>query len=258
MSESNTNSKTPITPLVWRRKFITLAAAGGLGAAASLWGLRNPAQGKLFAQPGRFAEELLKTPAMAEGPFYPDKLPLDTDNDLLILNDAITPAVGNITHLSGRVLTTAGSPVAGAFVEIWQVDNGGVYLHSRSAGAEKRDTNFQGYGRFLTNRKGEYYFRTIQPVPYPGRVPHIHFAVSLNGHRVLTTQMLTRGNANNAKDGLLKRFQDEKLRHALTAEYKPIPESKLGEFAANFDLVLGITPDENAPITGGIAKPNRR
>lgn len=258
MNESKNTFNVSRSPLIPRRRFITLTAAGGLGAAASLWGLGNPAQGKRFAEPGRFADELLKTPAMAEGPFYPDKLPLDTDNDLLILNDAITPAVGNVTHLSGRVLTTAGSPVAGAFVEIWQVDNGGVYLHSRSAGAEKRDTNFQGYGRFLTNRKGEYYFRTIQPVPYPGRVPHIHFAVSLNGHRVLTTQMLTRGNANNAKDGLFRRFQDEKLRKALTAEYKPIPESKLGELAVNFDLVLGITPDENAPITGGVAKPTRR
>jgi protocatechuate 3,4-dioxygenase beta subunit len=38
--------------------------------------------------PGRFAEELTKTPHMTEGPFYPDKLPLDTDNDLLVLNDS--------------------------------------------------------------------------------------------------------------------------------------------------------------------------
>ena len=37
-----------------------------------------------------------------------------------------------------------------------------------------------------------------------------------------------------------------------------IPESKLGKMAVNFDLVLGITPDENAPINGGIAKPKRR
>jgi len=258
MNVSNTNPAAPHRPLILRRKFITLAAAGGLGAAVSLWGLRNSAQGKLFTEPGRFADELTKTPVMAEGPFYPDKLPLDTDNDLLILNDAITPAVGKVTHLSGRVLTTAGTPVTSAFVEIWQVDNGGVYLHSRSAGAEKRDTNFQGYGRFLTNRKGEYYFRTIQPVSYPGRVPHIHFAVSLNGHRILTTQMLTRGHVDNAKDGLFRRFKDEQHRNALTAEYKPIPESKLGELAVNFDLVLGITPDENSPITGGIAKPTRR
>ena len=132
MNVSNTNPTAPNNTLILRRKFITLTAAGGLGAAVSLWGLRNSAQGKLFTEPGRYADELTKTPAMAEGPFYPDKLPLDTDNDLLILNDAITPAVGKVTHLSGRVLTTAGTPVAGAFVEIWQVDNGGVYLHSRS------------------------------------------------------------------------------------------------------------------------------
>ena len=253
-----------------RRKFITAAAASGMGVAASLWAFKNLTAGSrpseselitdpaLYSEPGRFAEELTKTPEMAEGPFYPDKLPLDTDNDLLILNDAITPAVGKVTHLSGRVLTTTGKPIAGAFVEIWQVDSGGIYLHSRSANAEKRDTNFQGYGRFLTSRKGEYYFRTVKPVSYPGRVPHIHFAVSINGHRVLTTQMLTRGNADNAKDGLFKRFKDQTLRDALTAEYTPIAESKLGELAVRFDLVLGITPDENAPITGGVAKPTRR
>jgi len=133
MNTSNTPPDEVHCPIVSRRQFITLAAAGGLGVAASLWGLRNSAQGKLLTEPGRFADELTKTPAMAEGPFYPDKLPLDTDNDLLILNDALTPAVGKVTHLSGRVLTTAGIPVAGAFVEIWQVDNGGIYLHSRSS-----------------------------------------------------------------------------------------------------------------------------
>lgn len=37
---------------------------------------------------------------MTEGPFYPDKMPLDTDNDLLIVNDSITPAVGEVTYVS--------------------------------------------------------------------------------------------------------------------------------------------------------------
>ena len=261
MNQSQNNHDASANPsvLVPRRKFITAAAAGGLGVAASLWAFRNSiGMTSLYSDPGRFAEELTKTPAMAEGPFYPDKLPLDTDNDLLILNDSITPAVGQVTHLSGRVLTTTGKPIAGAFVEIWQVDSRGVYLHSRSSNAQNRDTNFQGYGRFLTSRKGEYYFRTVKPVSYPGRVPHIHFAVSMNGRRVLTTQMLTRGNADNAKDGLFRRFQDQKLRDALTADYKPIAESKLGELAVQYDLVLGFTPDENAPITGGVAKPTRR
>ena len=57
-----------------------------------------------FFAPGVFAEQLARTPRLTEGPFYPDKLPLDTDNDLLIVNDSITPAVGEVTHLSGRIL----------------------------------------------------------------------------------------------------------------------------------------------------------
>ena len=235
-----------------RRKFLTLAALG-VGVGGSAWAMNFA---NAMNTPGRFAEELMKTPQMAEGPFYPDKLPLDTDNDLLVINDSITPAVGDITHLSGRVLNAAGKPINNAFVEIWQVDKTGAYIHSGSNGAKDRDTNFQGYGRFLTNLKGEYYFRTIKPVAYPGRVPHIHFAVSINGHRVLTTQMLTRGLASNEKDGLFRRIQDEKSRLAITAEYKPIAESKFGELKAEFDLVLGVTPDENAqfPIKGGVSK----
>ncbi len=109
----------------------------------------------LCAVPGAFAEELLRTPRQTEGPFYPDKLPLDTDNDLLIVNDAITPAVGEITHLSGRILDAKGEPIRNALVEIWQVDNNGVYLNSRDTHAA-RDKNFQGFGRFLTGSSGEY------------------------------------------------------------------------------------------------------
>src|SRR5215203_5099496 len=69
-----------------------------------------------------FAEELVRTPRQTEGPFYPDRLPLDTDNDLLIVNDAITEAVGEVTHLTGRILDAKGNPLRNALVEIWQVD----------------------------------------------------------------------------------------------------------------------------------------
>jgi protocatechuate 3,4-dioxygenase, beta subunit len=64
-----------------------------------------------FATPGAFAQQLVLTPAQTAGPFYPDKLPLDTDNDLLVINDRITPAVGEITYLSGRILDSSGSSV---------------------------------------------------------------------------------------------------------------------------------------------------
>ncbi|MCA9016572.1 MAG: intradiol ring-cleavage dioxygenase, partial [Planctomycetaceae bacterium] len=74
-----------------------------------------------FTTPGLMAEELTRTPAMTEGPFYPDKMPLDTDNDLLVINDSLTPAVGEITYLTGKVLDAKGQPLRNAFVEIWQV-----------------------------------------------------------------------------------------------------------------------------------------
>lgn len=210
----------------------------------------------LYLMPGAFADELTKTPKLTEGPFYPDKLPLDTDNDLLVLNDATTPAVGEVTYLSGRILNMAGNPVRNAFVEIWQVDNNGSYIHSGSTNRDKLDKNFQGYGRFMTDAQGNYCFRTIKPVPYPGRTPHIHFGVSLNGKRVLTTQLLIKGHPQNERDGVIREIQDPKLRELIMTDFTPIKDSKIGELAAKFDLVLGQTPDEgDGHIHGGIGKP---
>lgn len=215
----------------------------------------------MFMVPGLFAEELVRTPTVGEGPFYPDKMPLDTDNDLLILNDAITPAVGEITHLTGRVLTATGAPLRNAFIEIWQVDNNGSYIHTDGATKLGRDANFQGYGRFLTNTKGEYYFRTIKPVPYGvgnvSRTPHIHFGISKNGQRLFTTQMLINGHKMNESDGLFRNVRDPLARKSILVDFKPIKDSKLGELAANFDIVLGKTVEEleDGTLKGGIGKP---
>jgi len=207
--------------------------------------------------PGLFAE-IIETTRMTEGPFYPDKLPLDTDNDLLVINDSITPAVGEITHMGGRVLNAKGEPVRNAFVEIWQVDNNAVYLHSGDkTNRANQDKNFQGYGRFLTDAKGQYYFRTIKPVPYPGRTPHIHVGVSRNGHRLLTTQLFVKGHEQNAKDGILRRVSDPLARKSVMGEFKPLKGSKIGELTVEFDIVLGMTAfeDDDGKLRGGIGKP---
>lgn len=200
-----------------------------------------------LATPGVFADQIV-TASMAEGPFYPDRLSLDTDNDLLIVNHSITPAVGEVTHLSGRVLSRTGQPIRNAFVEIWQVDNDGIYLHSKAHGQDRRNSNFQSYGRFLTDSRGRYYFRTIKPVPYgDGRIrrtPHIHFGVSAGGKRVFTTQMLIKGHEQNAGDFLLRRIEDPRARETLLVDFKPIPDSKLGELSAEFDIILDHTVEE--------------
>jgi protocatechuate 3,4-dioxygenase beta subunit len=198
-----------------------------------------------FTTPGLFAEELarVRTPRQTEGPFYPDKLPLDTDNDLLIINDSITPAVGKITHLGGKILDAKGNPVRNAVVEIWQVDSKGAYIHSGSNNRDKRDKNFQGFGRFLTGSSGEYYFRTVKPVPYPGRTPHIHFKVRKGSKELLTTQCYIKGEAGNKKDFILQSIRDAKARASVIVDFAPLKGSKIGELTAQFDIVLGITPE---------------
>jgi protocatechuate 3,4-dioxygenase beta subunit len=192
---------------------------------------------------GAFAEELARTPRLTEGPFYPDQLPLDTDNDLLIINDSITPAVGEITHLSGKILDAKGSPIRNAAIEIWQVDSRGVYINTRDSAGRNRDTNFQGFGRFTTGSSGEYYFRTIKPVPYTGRTPHIHVMIKKGGRELLTTQIFVNGHPQNKTDMVLNGIRDPLERELVLVDFKPVKGSKIGELAAGFDIVIGRTPE---------------
>ena len=166
--------------------------------------------------------------------------------------------VGEVTHLSGRILDPRGHPIRNALLEIWQVDTNGAYIHARSNNRENRDTNFQGFGRFLTGSKGEYYFRTIKPAPYGRRTPHIHFAVKKDGKKLLTSQLYVKGEAMNQKDGVLRRIQDQKARDAVMVDFVPIKDSKAGELKARFDIVIGLTPedpaDDSLRDTGGLGQ----
>jgi protocatechuate 3,4-dioxygenase beta subunit len=220
------------TALSTRRALLRSMACGV--AAASV-----PA---FFDVPGLFAQALTLTPRQTEGPFYPTHLPLDTDNDLLVVNDGITPAVGEITHLTGRILDAKGDPLRNVLVEIWQVDNHGAYLHEGSDNKERRDKNFQGFGRFLTGSTGEYYFRTIKPVPYPGRTPHIHFAIKMKGRDKWTTQCYVKGEPGNERDRLWNEIKDPKARASVTIDFAPIKAWRAAELAARFDIVMGLTP----------------
>jgi protocatechuate 3,4-dioxygenase beta subunit len=212
-----------------RRLFLNRAALGLAGGAAALY------------VPGVFAQQLTQTPRQTEGPFYPTKLPLDTDNDLLVINDRLTPAVGAITHLTGRVLDLRGEPVRNAVIEIWQCDNNGKYFHPGDRNTVKPDDNFQYFGRFVTPATGEYYFRTIKPVPYPGRTPHIHFIVKQGDKRMLTSQLYIKGYAQNQRDGIYKAL---KTPEAVTVDFAPLKGSTLGELTAHFEIVLGATPED--------------
>ncbi len=195
----------------------------------------------LALSPALFAEELLKTPRMTAGPFYPDKLPLDKDNDLIIVNDSTTPAIGQVLLLSGQVMDTNGRMVKDALVEIWQVDANGRYLHSRDYDQDENDKNFQGYGAFQTDGNGAYRFRTIRPVEYGSgfarRTPHIHIAITSPQHKPLVSQIFF-ADEDNSDDGLWSRLSKPQ-RQALSVLPQPLAGSNINEQTATFNVVLG-------------------
>jgi protocatechuate 3,4-dioxygenase beta subunit len=168
----------------------------------------------LRAQP---ASARRPTPAQTEGPFYPVSLPKDSDFDLL-RNGSMNYARGEPAWVEGSVTDLKGSPIAGAHVEIWQCDGAGHYHHPGDGGRE--DPAFQGFGRVTAGSDGHYRFRTIRPVPYAGRTPHIHVKVKLGSRELLTTQLYVAGDPHNERDFLWRRLGPED-RAAVTVPFQP-------------------------------------
>ena len=186
------------------------------------------------------AAGLPPTPRQTAGPFYPQTFPADADNDLVYVTGHDRAAKGTITYVSGQVLEPTGRPIPGLRVEIWQCDANGRYHYVHDASADRPpDENFQGYGQILTDAAGSYRFRTIRPVPYPGRTPHIHFALSGPGLPRFTTQMYVAGEPLNERDGILMSIPDPADRARLTVPLRPAPEVEPNAFAGTFDIVLG-------------------
>jgi protocatechuate 3,4-dioxygenase, beta subunit len=186
------------------------------------------------------AEALMPTPQQIPGPFYPLSYPDDADNDLVHVAGHAQPAKGTLTRVAGRVLDRDGRPLARARVEIWQCDDNGRYHNVEDGGGERpRDDNFQGFGRTVTDGAGGYSFVTIRPVPYPGRTPHIHFAVAAPGLPRFVTQMYVAGEKLNDTDSVLLGVRDPAARARLIVPLRPAPELGREALAADFDIVLG-------------------
>ena len=205
-------------PLFQRR-----AIAVALVAAPALWlGPR--------AQP---APARRPTPAQTEGPFYPVVIPRDSDFDLLH-NGSLSYSRGQSAWVEGTVTDLAGKPVSGALVEIWQCDDTGHYHHPGDG--NRADAAFQGFGRVVVGAHGQYRFRTIRPVAYGSRTPHIHVKVKLGQRELLTTQLYVAGDPHNERDFLWRNLRDEADRAALTVPFQPGGDG----LQANFPIVLAI------------------
>jgi protocatechuate 3,4-dioxygenase beta subunit len=207
-------------------------------------GLRVVASAVLLVLAGAaWAASLTPTPPQTAGPFYPAVLPEDRDADLVIVKGHDGRAQGTVLHLIGRVTDTDGAPVADALVEIWQADAYGRYLLPKDAAPGQRDPNFQGYGQIRTDAGGVYRFRTIRPVPYESRPPHIHFQVTHPRFRPLVTQMYVVGEAGREDPAF---FGGQAVRKALSVTLRPGDGVEPGALAARFDIVLDLPGGEKS------------
>ena len=172
----------------------------------------------------------IRTPGGSEGPFYPtDSMRFsDIDNDLVKIKGQIEHAGGEVVRIKGRVLDRNGKAIAAAQVEIWQCDVKGRYLHRSDYGQDSRDKAFQGFGIDITNDEGEFSFRTIKPVPYSGRTPHIHLKVLQGGQNRLTTQLYLPDHPGNKRDWLYRQIPENK-RELVTLFFNPSDQEPLAE-----------------------------
>lgn len=207
-----------------RRQALRLGAAAALLGAPLLW----------LGPRAQSAGTLRPTPAQTEGPFYPVHWPADQDADLLRHGQAAPYREGRPAWLEGVVTDTAGRPLGGATVEIWQCDADGHYRHPGDG--DRMDPAFQGCGRVTVGADGRYRFRTIRPAPYSGRTPHIHVKVRHDGRERLTTQLYARGDPGNAGDFLWRSLRDARDRDALTVDFTPGSEG----LQARFPIVLAV------------------
>jgi len=183
----------------------------------------------------RAADLLLPTPRQTAGPFYPREFPLDQDNDLVQVAGHRQIAKGVVSNVYGRIVGVDGHPLTGARVEIWQCDANTKYHDARDTNPAEPDENFQGYGFATSDAEGRYRFRTIKPVPYPGRTPHIHFRVTGPGDLELTTQMYVRGFPDNESDRIFRALGDQRDRASVDFVES---EDDSAELMARFDVVI--------------------
>jgi catechol 1,2-dioxygenase len=145
------------------------------------------------------------TPRTIEGPLYVTGAPV---RDGMSKIDLDADADAGPLVIRGTVAGPDGKPVAGALVECWHANSNGFYSHFDPTGAQ---SPFNLRGSVRTGGDGTYEFRTLMPVGYGcpphgatqqlldelarhgNRPAHVHFFVTGDGLRKLTTQINIKG-----------------------------------------------------------------
>ena len=172
------------------------------------------------------------TPRLTDGPFYP--VAFDGRPTTTLIVGPLAPEA-RLLQLAGRVVDRGTRPVPGARVEIWQCDARQHYRHPSDAAGNDADRGFAGFGWQAAGGDGTYRFETIRPVAYPGRTPHIHVKVKVDGRTALSSQIFMPDEAGaNQRDFLWR---------SLGSDDRPLILATLQREGsgdvARFDIVLG-------------------
>ena len=190
--------------------------------------------GALLATASAAGEICGLTPAQTEGPFYPIVDQADKDWDLTQVQGRSMSAKGEVVFVRGVVQDENCKPIEGALVEIWQACHTGKYNHKEDPNTAKLDPNFGYWGRSISDKNGNYLFKTIIPGAYQAtetwiRPPHLHYKVHLRGFEELTTQMYFKGHPLNKADRILNNLSRGE-RELVMVDFKMVDGKKTGEF----------------------------
>jgi hydroxyquinol 1,2-dioxygenase len=167
------------------------------------------------------------TEATVLGPFHMTESPVRANGDSIDLVGGKTPCV-----VTGRVLTTDGTPIPGAQVDVWQADENGFY------DVQVPDAQPAGNGRglFTTDDEGRFWFTTVVPSYYPiptdgpvgqlldatrrhpNRPAHIHFIADAPGYTPVTTHIFVAGSPYLDSDAVFA------VKKSLVRDFDPVDD----------------------------------
>lgn len=180
-----------------------------------------------FANTG--AQAAVMTPVQSSTLFRKPADVGDATWDLIVREHRVRASGAKILHLFGEVLSFEGMPIEGATVEIRQCDVNGRYPQDSGQAGD-----FRGIGHAVTDFEGRYQFRTILPVAYSGRTPHIHAQVRPPSGRKLVTQLYLLDHPENDDDW---HYQSLGPSQQAAVSLDPI-QRKDGDLEAGFNFVL--------------------
>jgi maleylacetate reductase len=193
------------------------------------------------------------TESTVVGPFFVAGAP-----ETALGGDIANGAQGQPCYVSGTVSDTAGQPIAGARIDVWQSDEDGFY------DVQYPDGRTAARGWLRTGPDGAYRFWSVHPAPYPipddgpvgelltaaGRGPmrpaHLHFRVHVPGYRPLVTHIFVAGDPYLDRDAVFG------VKESLIVEFTehppgPAPEGRVldGPWSrVTFDMVLAPAADQ--------------